>query len=146
MMYAVILCLEGIFVYLIHQRWERFSPGDELPWGIVLLLALAAFVLLCGWLLPRRLRKHWRLLTTGEMALGRVSSQQVRQSGDHTEHRITYRFKNKTGRIFSGEDTDQTENFYEGMVIPVVYERGNPNNHLALCSTDYEVLAAFESG
>ncbi len=117
-----------------------------MPWGILWLLAMAAFVVLCGWLLPRRLRKHRRLLTTGEMALGRVTAQTVRQSGDRTEHRISYHFKNKTGQVFSGEDTDQTENFHEGMVVPVVYEHGNPNRHLALCSTDYEVLAAFEGG
>jgi len=146
LLYALMVLLEVVFAFLIYQAWQRLTPGEELPWAILLLLALAGFVGLGGWQLPRRLRRHRHLLTNGEMALGRVVEQQVRQSGDHSEHRIAYRFKNQAGRIFSGEDTDQTENLYEGNVIPVVYERGNPNNHLALCATDYEVLAASESG
>ena len=143
LMVAVLAYMEGVFVYLIYQRWEKFTPGDELPWGMVLLAVLSAFVLLCAWLLPRRLRRHRGLLTTGEMALARVTGQRIERSGDSSDFRITYKFKDPTGQVFSGEDTDQTENFYEGMVVPVVYERGNPKTHLVLCSTDYEVLPAY---
>jgi hypothetical protein len=144
LLYALMVLLEVVFAYLIYQSWERLTPGEELPWAILLLLALAGLVGLGGWQMPRRLRRHRDLLTNGEMALGRVIEQHVRQSGNRSEHRIGYRFKNKAGRVFSGEDTDRTENFYEGNVIPVVYERGDPGNHVALCSTDYEVLAASD--
>jgi hypothetical protein len=142
LLYALMVLLEVVFAVLIYQAWARLGPGEELPWAIVLLFALAGFVALGGWQMPRKLRRHRHLLTNGEMALGRVIEQHVRQSGDRSAHRISYRFKNKAGRVFSGEATDRTENLYEGTVVPVVYERGNPNNHVALCSTDYEVLAA----
>ena len=145
-LYALIALLEVVFAFLIYLAWQRLTPGEELPWAILLLFALAGFVALGGWQLPRKLRRHRYLLTDGEMALGRVIEQRIRESRDRSSHRISYRFKNRAGRIFSGEDTDQTENFYEGNVIPVVYERGNPKNHVALCSTDFEVLAASESG
>ena len=144
LLYALMVLLEVVFAYLIYQAWQRLTPGEEPPWAILLLLALSGFVALGGWQLPRKLRRHRHLLTNGEMALGRVIEQRVRQSGGRSEHRISYRFKNRAGRIFSGEDTDRTQNFYEGNVIPVVYERSNPKNHVALCSTDFEVLAAAE--
>ena len=142
-LYGVIAWLEAVFVYLIYERWEGLRESGELPWGILMLLGMAAFVAICGWLLPRKLRRHRKLLTTGEISLGRVSGQRIKQAGDTSENRITYRYKDKTGRILTGEDRDQTENFYEGMVVPVVCERDNPANHLALCATDYEVLEAY---
>ncbi len=92
---------------------------------------------------------HWALrdiplLTTGELTLARVIRRGTRIAAASYSYaevvQITYLFRPRTGCAIFKTSDDLTGSFYQGMEVPVFYDRNNPKRNVALCSTSFEVL------
>jgi hypothetical protein len=54
------------------------------------------------------------------------------------ERRHEYEFSDYQGQAHKGFGLDYTEKLYEGMSVPVFYDRDNPKRQIAYCSTMHE--------
>ena len=102
----------------------------EVFWVALVLVPLGVY-LAVYWAL-----RHRRLLSTGELTLGHVTHQENRSRPNDwvKDHYITYCFHDYSGREVTKTSQDYTRSFYEGMTVPVIYDRSNPRNNGALCS------------
>ena len=99
---------------------------------------------------PRKVRKVasrvlWRpkkrLLTEGEITFGWVIAQkngfEVGLYGSSISYsQITYEFLDFSGFVTKGKAIDETESFFEEMVIPVFYDPQNPRQNTALTNLE----------
>ena len=84
-----------------------------------------------------------RLLIEGEIAFGWVIAQKNRlavgpygvvYSACYSE--ITYEFRDSSGFVIKGKAIDETESFFEEMIIPVFYEETNPRNNTVVTNLE----------
>ena len=98
---------------------------------------------------PRKVRSHWlsflggtkkRLLVEGEIAFGRIMDQkhrfeaQLYSSSSYSE--ITYEFRDSSGFLVTGNAIDETNSFFEEMIIPVFYDPQNPRKNTVLSNLE----------
>jgi hypothetical protein len=87
----------------------------------------------------RRGFKRQHLLQNGEVAAGRVLSQE--RSGKWKQNsKITYEFEDLMGRVTSGTATDITDSLYEGMPVVVFYQAEAVEEHVVLCETFFGIV------
>lgn len=72
------------------------------------------------------------LLENGEVAMGKIVR---RWTGDKTNTSVQYEFSDYQGQTHAGGGYDYTGKLYEGMSVPVFYDRENPKRQIAYCAT-----------
>jgi hypothetical protein len=99
----------------------------------------AAFILLL--LLPvgiwRSQVRECELLENGEIAMGKIVQQ---WKDDKNNSSVAYEFSDTQGQTHKGTGFDYTGKLYEGMRVPVFYDRQKPKRHIAYCATLHEIL------
>jgi hypothetical protein len=104
--------------------------------------AFLAFGLIFLFFLGHRIRRGFKrqhLLQNGEVAAGRVLSQE--RSGKWKQNsKITYEFEDLMGRVTSGTATDITDSLYEGMPVVVFYQAEAVEEHVVLCETFFGIV------
>jgi len=132
-----VVAFEVPLVVHLYAGWTRslsfvpFGPKDWLMTGAAVLLLLIPF-----WLWRNQV-KECDLLENGEVVIGRV----VRQwTSNKNNSSIEYTFKDFEGHEHKGVGFDHTMKLFEGMAVPVFYDRDNPKRQIASCSTLHEVV------
>jgi hypothetical protein len=121
----------------LYTVWARtFSPAtfETKDWamagGFILLLLLPVGM----W---RSQVRECDLLKNGEIAMGRI----LRQSNDDNGNSsIQYEFSDSQGQTHRGIGSDRARKLYEGMSVPVFYDRDNPKRQIAYCATLHEIV------
>lgn len=95
---------------------------------------------------PRKVRKLaytlWRpkkrLLIEGEIAFGWVIAQKTQGGALYVPSysTITYEFRASGGPLLKGKAIDETESFFEEMIIPVFYDPQNPRNNTVVTNLE----------
>lgn len=126
---AVIVILYSYFRFPATWSlfWQSYSHGIKgwllLGWPVI--IYGYAFVFL-----RNRLRER-HLIANGEVASGYVVAQ---QNSRYTQS-IQYSFQDATERVINANCNDPSRSLYEGMTVPVFYDRENPDRSLPLpCS------------
>ena len=104
-----------------------------------LLFVVGPFFVLYTWL--EQLRHEVRnrpLLELGNLTVGRVTSQ-VTVSGKSKRSQITYTFKDESGFERSGEGTDRSRKYQEGMPLLVFFDQSDPARSVAACCTTWRL-------
>lgn len=109
-----------------HTNWNLFA----VPFLLFLLVIWLAQV--------RRELRNYSLLTDGDVALGRVTSQRM-SGGKGKRSVITYEFADKVGRTWSGKGDDSTRKYIESMPVVVLYDQYDPVKNVAVCTTVWKV-------
>jgi hypothetical protein len=98
--------------------------------GLLILLSIYIF-----------LNKTRRLVTSGELTIGRVTG--VRTKGRRQKRIVTYEFLDRSGRSITASCGDSSRTFSEGMAIPVFFNFENPKrDQVALCGSPYEIVVS----
>ena len=124
----------GAHLYTVWARTLSFATFETKDWamagGFILLLLLPVGM----W---RSQVRECDLLENGEIAMGRI----LRQWNDDNGHSsIQYEFSDSQGRKHRGIGSDCTKKLYEGMSVPVFYDRDNPQRQIAYCATLHEMV------
>lgn len=133
-----------LFVFLFLCVWTTFwtkaiidSWNKRTHWNIfaVSFLLLLLFI----WLAQiRRELRNYSLLTDGDVALGRVTSQRT-SGGKNKRSVITYEFADSVGRTWNGKGDDSTKKYIENMAVIVFYDPYEPDKNVAVCTTVWRV-------
>jgi hypothetical protein len=125
----------GVHLYAVWARTLSFATFEPKDWAIT---GGAALLLLipCG--LWRSQGKECDLLENGEVVLGKVTRQ---WSSGRNNSSVEYTFKDFEGHEHKAVGYDYTMKLFEGMTVPVFYDRDNPKRQIASCSTFHEVVA-----
>jgi hypothetical protein len=119
------------------------TSGEFLRASTAFLGVGVVFLFFLGFRIWRGFKRH-RLLQNGEVAIGRVISQE--RSGEWEQSsKITYEFEDLMGGVISGTATDMTESLYEGMPVVVFYQAEDVEDHVVLCETFFGVVVEGES-
>ena len=119
------------------------TRGDFLRASMAFLAIGLAFLFFVGFRIWRGFKRH-RLLQNGEVAIGRIISQE--RSGEWKQSsKITYEFEDLLGGVISGTATDMTESLYERMPVAVFYRAEDAEEHVVLCETFFGVVVEGES-
>ncbi|MFZ0882062.1 MAG: DUF3592 domain-containing protein [Candidatus Acidiferrales bacterium] len=124
----------GMHLYGEWARTLSFATFHGKDWGMV-----AGFIFLL--LLPvgmwRSQVRECDLLENGEVAMGKI----VRQwRNDKSNSSVVYEFSDYQGQTHQGTGFDYSGKLYEGMSVPVFYDRDNPKRQIAYCATMHEIV------
>ena len=133
----VVMTFGTVLAVHLYGEWAHtlsFATFQTKDWG-----AAAGFILLL--LLPvgiwRSQVRECELLENGEVALGKI----VRQwKDDKNNSSVAYEFSDAQGQTRKGMGFDYTGKLYEGMSVPVFYDRENPKRQIAYCATMHEIV------
>ena len=130
--FAAIFGLHLFTIWMRKLSFAAFTPGD---WVIAGIVALLLFLPYAMW---RSQVRECDLLENGEVALATV----VRQwKGDKGSSSVEYEFKDFQGETRKGMGFDYTEKLFEGMPVPVFYDRDDPKRQIPACATYHEVVS-----
>jgi len=121
--------------FLFIER--RASPSKQAMnsdlWGAMPFIVLPLiFLLIAIWILIG----HRRLVTHGEISIGKVTDVRLRRRGPA----VTYEFVDRSGRLITASSPDNTRSFSPGMAIPIFYNTEGPEtDQVALCGSVYEI-------
>ena len=139
---AAIAVVNAIAIANISRRpgpVRGFGLAPVLPFlAVGVVFAVAATVPLF------REKRNLPLLRDGELAFGRVVSQQTVQQGKASYSRIDYEFQTNTGQQMAGSCRDLTRSAFEDMAIPVFYDPLNPSKNITPCATYFKVVNSFQ--
>ena len=131
---ALFAMVPGAHLYSVWVRTQSFTAFQTKDWVVA-----AAFILLL--LLPvgmwRSQVRECDLLENGEVALGKI----VRRWTDPRNNpSVEYEFSDTQGQTHQGSSLDYSRKLYEGMSVPVFYDRDNPKRQIAYCATMHEIV------
>jgi hypothetical protein len=75
------------------------------------------------------IRRQATLLRDGRAALARITNTKKRNLGDHSTWRIDYEWRVLSGAVRSGRHDSGKNPAPVGALIPIVYDRENPQRH-----------------
>jgi len=133
---ATCAIIPSLLLGFLIVEW-RASPGKKMInsdlWGTMPFIALPLiFLFLMSWILMA----HRRLVTHGEISIGKVTAVRLGRRGQA----ITYEFHDRSGRLIIASSPDNTRSFSPGMVVPIFYNAETPEtDQLALCASAYEI-------
>lgn len=114
-----------------HKHPDDPRDGLRLAW----IPAGILFAMVWSFLKERRRKK---LLRDGNVAFALVKESSAGQSA--LLPGITYEFQTEVGKPLEDFDQDWTDSFHKGMLVPVFYDSAQPENHVAMCASFYDVL------
>jgi hypothetical protein len=117
-------------VWLPRHSSATFRNGDWIVAGVALLLGLIPYGI---W---RGQSNECDLLENGEVVLAKVSHQWSGKNGSSIECEFTD-FRGQTHKLIA---SDNSRKLYEGMTVPVFYDRDNPKRVVAACATLHTVV------
>ena len=125
-----------LVVGFLIVEWRAHQPLQVMNadfWGSMPFVVLPPILLLLMfWILCW----HRRLVTHGEIAIGKVTDVRLRGRGSV----ITYEFLDRSGRLITASSPDNSRTLSVGMVVPVFYNPETPQkDQVALCGSFYEV-------
>jgi len=133
----VVVTLGTVLGAHLYGEWARtvsFATFHTKDWamatGFILLLLLPVGM----W---RSQVRECDLLENGEVAMGKIVR---RWNDDKNNASVEYEFSDYQGQTRKGLGFDYTEKLYEGMSVPVFYDRDNPKRQIAYCSTMHEIV------
>jgi hypothetical protein len=136
----VFLLLVFLFFCLWATLWTRGIIEDwrkQTSWSVFRVLFLVVFAGLWLAQVHRELR-NYSLLTDGDFALGRITSQRT-SGGKSKRSTITYEFTDTVGRTWNGKGDDSTKKYVENMAVMVFYNQYDPQQNVAVCTTVWKV-------
>jgi len=130
-----LLAFAGALIAMIKTQ-PRTSSQNLVPVSrpILYVLPLALAMVLAGVVL-RTVEQQGQLLSTGELAMARVT----RQWNARNAYGIQYEFTTPSGETFSRRTRDTAGQLLVGMTVPVFYDRQDPKKQVALCASFYEI-------
>jgi hypothetical protein len=117
--------------WALHQSFARFQGGD---WAMA---GVGALLLLLPYGIWRGQNAECDLLENGEVALAKVTQQ---WTGNKNSASIECEFKDSSGQVRKVISADTTRKLYQGMSVPVFYDRDDPKRQIAYCATLHEVI------
>jgi hypothetical protein len=117
-------------LWLPHQSFARFRNGDWAVGVVALLLALVPYGV---W---RGQATECDLLENGEVALAKITRQWSGKDNSSIECEFTD-YQGHTHKLLA---TDNSRKLFEGMSVPVFYDRDNPKRAVAACATLHTVV------
>jgi hypothetical protein len=132
----VLLVFAGIMIVQLYSAWataHSFAGFRTREWGMAGFAVLLVLMLVWQWRVMDRERD---LLANGEVVAAKI----VQKFGSRNASAIKYEFEDYTGQKHVKTGTDYTQKFEEGMVVPVFYDRENPNRQVPACGTFHEVV------
>jgi hypothetical protein len=133
---ATCVIIPSLFIGLAFIEW-RASPSRQLMNSdlseAMPFIVLPLIVLFIGyWILIG----HKRLLTQGEISIGKVTDVRLRRRGPA----VTYEFVDCSGRLITASSPDHTRAFLPGMAVPIFYNTESPKtDQVALCGSVYDI-------
>jgi len=114
-----------------------------------LILDIAIFLFLCLFALTiirEKLivgRSNRRLIEAGECAVGRIiSRERVRQGRGLSTSKIVFTFPVDSAKPMTGQVTDETASYTEGMAVLVFYDPDDISQNVAYCSTSWRIRSS----
>lgn len=139
-MVAVIAALSGVPATSLGSllvEWRTHPAKSVMTSDFWSALPFIVGPLLLLLLFSVMLRRDRRLLSDGEIAIGKIVS--VRRGG-RRGWRVTYEFLDCSGQLITTSCYDNSRSVIEGAPIPVFFGRENPKDkQIALCGSPYEV-------
>lgn len=89
------------------------------------------------WAWWREMRRK-RLLRSGQVTFGQVLESDAGMRA--LLPGITYKFCTENGSEIEGFDRDWTDSYHKEMLVPVFYDSAQPENHVAMCASFYDVI------
>lgn len=124
----------GVHLYGEWARTLSFATFQTRDWAMA-----AGFILLL--LMPvgmwRSQVRECDLLENGEVAMGKIARQ---WKDDKNNSSVEYEFSDYQGQTHKGIGFDYEKNLYDGMSVPVFYDRENPKRQIAYCATMHEIV------
>ena len=121
----------------LYGEWARtlsFATFQTKDWGMAAGLILLLLLPVGIW---RSQVRECDLLENGEVAMGKI----VRQwKDDKNNSSVEYEFSDYQGQTHKGMGFDYTGNLYDGMGVPVFYDRDNLKRQIAYCATMHEIV------
>ncbi len=136
----VLLIFAGIICVQLYRAWaaaHSLAAFQIREWGMAGFAVLLLLILLAQWRVFDRERD---LLGNGEVVAAKI----VGKFGGRNASAIKYEFEDfaKDKHVETG--TDYTQRLEEGMLVPVFYDRENPNRQVPACGTFHEVILQDE--
>lgn len=132
---AIALAVEVMLLrYLVGVYSEAGSVLEFTAWdwiasaGVVTLFAILIAMAL-------RLRRQKQLLESGEVALGRVTSQWKMRGNSWIQYEV-----NLGGATMKKNSLDASHRLYAGMRVPIFYDAENLSRQVPCCAAYYEVV------
>ena len=133
---ATCVIIPSLLIGFLFVEW-RASPSKQAMnsdlWSTMPFIVLPLiFLLIAFWILIG----HKRLVTQGELSIGKVTNVRLRRRGPE----VTYEFVDRSGRLITASSPDDTRSFSPGMAIPIFYNTESPvTDQVALCGSVYEI-------
>lgn len=132
----VIAMLLAFGTFALTARKGPAVPGPASTAPVLLpLLFMLTFVVVVIAIPFLRDRRNVPLLRDGELAFGKVTSQQTIQQGKASYSRIEYEFQTNTGQLIRNKCRDLTGAVFEDMSIPVFYDALDSSKNITPCAT-----------
>lgn len=134
-MTVVFVIVATILAVHLCGDWARthssaaFTTKDWGMTGGIILLLLFTF---SAW---RSQSRECELLESGQVAMGKV----LRQWENRGDSSIRYEFSDYQAQTHGGTGFDYTKTLFEGMPVPIFYDRDNPKRNVAYCATLHEI-------
>jgi hypothetical protein len=122
-----------LFAVEVYDQHHRPTPGMTIE--ALLKLNGVIGVLLVGIFCLRPYLKHKRLISEGEIAIGRITRV---DSGRLTW--VHYEFDTPSGERVTTMGTTFRIDLSPGVRVPIFYDRENPKKQVALCTSFFEVV------
>jgi hypothetical protein len=135
---AVLMALgfAAAIAFRVHAVWARTESFARFHTGDWILLGFAVLLLLMPYGIWRAQVKECGLLENGEVAIARVT----RQWRDDKNSYIECEYQDFMGQTRKCIGSDNSRKLYQGMTVPVFYDRENPRRQVAYCSTLHKVV------
>jgi hypothetical protein len=122
----------GVHLYGDWARTHSFAAFATKDWGMIVGVVILLLFTFATW---RSQARECELLENGQVAMGKV----VRQWEDRGNSSINYEFSDYQGHTHSGSGFDYTKKLFQGMPVPVFYDRDNSKRNVAYCATLHEI-------
>jgi hypothetical protein len=135
---ATCVIIPSLLIGFLFVEW-RASPSKQAMnsdlWSTMPFIMLPLIVLLiASWILIG----DKRLVTQGELSIGKVTKVRLRRRGPQ----VTYEFVDRSGRLITASSPDNTRSFTAGMAVPIFYNTESPEtDQVALCGSFYEIAS-----
>jgi hypothetical protein len=136
----VLLVFAGIISVQLYRAWtvaHSFAGFQIREWGMAGFAVLLLLMLVSQW---RVLDRERDLLGNGEVVAAKI----VEKFGSRNASAIKYEFEDLAGEKHVKTGTDYTQKLEEAMLVPVFYDRENPNRQVPICGTFHEVVLRDE--
>ncbi|HWF38367.1 MAG TPA: hypothetical protein VG322_07605 [Candidatus Acidoferrales bacterium] len=132
----VLLIFAGIMAVQLFRAWmaaRSFANFGFREWGMTGFGLLLLLMLVWQW---RVLDRQRDLLANGEVVAAKVTE----KFGSRNAAAIKYEFEDFSGRKHVKVGTDYTQKLEPGMIVPVFYDRENPDRQVPASGTFHEVV------